>query len=148
MSTFQANKFTHLSTYLFWKKQLLLIYDLISGASSRSMAFCPNRLGLNLGGAPGSNRGFFVSNAVNLFSLGIFLIIKVRWIKDFPVLSSFLSSTLSNVKNKSQNTHILIWSHCQECRPNNFKSFKWVRKTSTVTVFRLNNRFPQCLKYF
>ena len=30
---------------------------------------------------------------------------------------------------------------CQECRPNNFKSFKWVRKTSTVTVFRLKIGF-------
>ena len=41
------------------------------GASSRVMAFCPSGPGSNPGGAQGSNLGFFVSDVVNLFSLGV-----------------------------------------------------------------------------
>ena len=41
------------------------------GASGRAMAFCPSGLGLNPGGAPGLNHGFFVSDVVNLISLGV-----------------------------------------------------------------------------
>ena len=41
------------------------------GASSRAMAFCLSGLGLNPRGARGLNRGFFVSDVVNLFSLGV-----------------------------------------------------------------------------
>ena len=44
------------------------------GASVRAMAFYPSGPGLNRGGAPGSNLGFFVS------VVGIFLIIK-----DIPI---------------------------------------------------------------
>ena len=41
------------------------------GASGRVMAFCPSGPGSNPGGAPGSNLGFFDSDAVNLFLLGV-----------------------------------------------------------------------------
>ena len=51
------------------------------GASVRAMAFYPSGPGLNPGGAPGSNIGFFVS------VVGIFLIIKDINQGDFPLLS-------------------------------------------------------------
>ena len=41
------------------------------GSSGRAMAFCPSGPGSNPGGAAGSNLGFFVSDVVNLFLLGV-----------------------------------------------------------------------------
>ena len=41
------------------------------GASGRATAFCPSEPGSNPGGTPGLNLGFFVSDVVTLFSLGV-----------------------------------------------------------------------------
>ena len=68
------------------------------GASGRAMAFCPSGLGSNPRGAWGSNLGFFVSDVINLFSLGVrHFSYQLRYINqgDFPLLSYFLSPTMS-----------------------------------------------------
>ena len=41
------------------------------GASGRAMAFCPSGPGSNPGGSLGLNLGFFISDVVNLFFLGV-----------------------------------------------------------------------------